>query len=207
MASNNAKVGPQTLVDGAEQIQRSGRGGELIVGENHGRYYEAAYRNNLFYSYNIGTTLVAANTTYTGHVIWNGSNQTGSGVNLVLHKISLVISVTSASMTGIALGQSYQPAIPTGLTAASVVGNCKIGAAAAQGLSYKAATLTNAGANIFPLLHNTAAINTVGAEQFVIDLEGSIIIPPGYTAQLLALGAASASAAVGSGFIWEEVPV
>lgn len=207
MATSNGKTGPLTLADGAESVLRTGKGGELVVTELHGRYYEQAYRGNMFYSTCTAKTLVAANTTYTGHLIWNGSNQTGTGVNLVLNKIMIGVSVTSASMTGIALGQSYQPAAPTGLTAATAVGNCKIGGAAAQGLSYAAATITNAGTNICPIFHNTAAINTVGVDQVYVDLEGAVVIPPGYIVQLLALGAASAASAVTSAIFWEEVPV
>lgn len=207
MTSSNAVVGPVTKADGAEHVLRSGRSGELVVTELHGRYYETAFRQKLFYSYCTAKTLVAANTTYTGHLIWNSSNQTGSGVNLVLQKIGIGVSVTSASMTGIAIGMSVQPAIPTGLTAATQAGCTFLSAAVGSGLSYSAATITNAGTPVFPLLHNTAAINTVGLDSVVVDMEGSIIVPPGYTAHLLALGAASAASAVTSAIFWEEIAV
>jgi hypothetical protein len=59
----------------------------------------------------------------------------------------------------------------------------------------------------FPLLHNTAAINTVGIDAVVWDLEGSIIVPPNTVIGLAALGAASAASAVTASLLWEEVPV
>lgn len=209
MATSNARVGPQTLTDGTENVLRSGRTGELVVTELHGCYYEACYRKKLFYSYVTAQTLTASNTTYTGHLVWNGSNQSGSGVNLVMHKVNIGVSVTSASLTGIALGVGTgQTAAPTSTTAATQAGNCFIGDAAAQGLSYKAATIAVAGTPLFPLVHNTAAINTVGADfNNPIDFEGAFIFPPTTSAHLLALGAASASSAVTSAMVWEEVPV
>lgn len=195
---------PTTQSTGTNPTMRGGQLGEAIVQELHGRYYETAYRKNLFYSYVTAQTLTAANTTYTGHVIYNPSTT----VNLVIQKISIIVSVTSASMTGISLGISTgQTAAPTGTTAATQVGNCFIGGAAAQGQAYKAATLANAGTPVMALMHNTAAINTVGVDAIVWDLEGSFIIPASCTAHLLALGAASAASAVTSSIMWEEVPV
>ena len=196
--------GEQSKADGVLGAQRAGKTGESIVGDAHAKYYEGASRGRFFFSYGAPQTLTAVNTTYTGHALYN---PVGSGVNLVLSKVSVVVSVTSASMTGIVLASNIQTITPTGTTAIERQGNCKIGAAAGAILAYKAATLQAAGTALFPVMHNTAAINTVGVDQLVIDLDGSIIIQPGYTIHLAALGAASAASAVSSGFIWEEVPI
>lgn len=207
MVTNTAVCGPVVKADGAEHAPRTGKTGELIISEHHGRYFEAASRSKLFYSTCTAKTLTASNTTNTGHTIWNSSNQTGSGVNLVLNKIGIIVSVTSASMTGIALGMNAQPAVPTGTTAATQAGATLLGGAVGSGLSYSAATLNAAQTNVYPLFHNTAAINTVGIDSFNIDLEGAVICPPGYAVGLVALGAASAASAVTSVIMWEEVAV
>ena len=197
-------AGAQTRTDQSLGAIRSSKTGEVIVGQAHGRYYEAAQRGKLFASYVAAQTLTTVNTTYTGNLVYN---PIGSGVNLVLHKIGLIVSVTSATMTGIALATSLSSAAPTSVTAADRQGNLLVGGAVGAALAYKAATLAVAGTSIFPLMHNTAAIATTGVDILQVDLEGSIIIQPGYTAHLAALGAASAASAVTSSIIWEEVPV
>lgn len=209
MATSNAIVGLNRRADGSEHVLRTGKDSELIIAAAHGTLYEAAYRGRLFYSYCAAKTLVASNTTYTGHAIWNSSNQTGNGVNLVVKKIACIVTATSASMTGIALAfSSGQTVVPSGTTAATLAGSCLLSSGAGSGLSYSAATLSVAGTSFLPLVHNTAAINTVGTDSYgIVDLDGAIIVPPGYVLQLLALGAASAASAVTSSIIWEEVPV
>jgi hypothetical protein len=208
MATNVIQTGPQattaSLSPSAQVIARGGNLGETIVSELHGRYYEQCYRRNLFSAYAAAQTLAAAGTAMTGLALWNGSTT----VNLVLTKISLAVIVTSATMTGIGLGTgTAQSAAPTSQTAATKVGSLFLGGAAPQATAMNAGTFTVAPATQLLLAHNTAAINTVGIDQLVIDLEGSLIIPPqGYVA-LTALGAASAAAAVNASFIWEEVPV
>lgn len=158
---------------------------------------------HMFYSHVIGQTLTASNTTYTGHVVSNNSTT----VNLRLYRISLVVSVTSASLTGIALAINAQPATPTSTTVSDSSGNCFLGGAVSKGIGYKAATLANAGTAIFGLMHNDAAIATTGVDSIMINLNGTIVIPPAYTFHLVALGAASAASAITSSFQWSEEPI
>lgn len=202
------RVGPaSTLISasaGSIIPRRIGAQGEEITATAHGPMYEASYRGSLFFSYVAAQALTASNTTYTGNIIWNGS----TGFNLAVRKVSLQVSVTSASMTGIALGYSnLQPSAPTSTTAATLTGSMLIGGTAPQATAYKAATVITAGAAVYPLMHNTAAIATTGADSIVVDLEGGLIIPPGTCVSLLALGAASAAAAVTSTILWEEIPI
>lgn len=205
---DSLQVGPpsaSSLPPSAVTPIRGGQLGDLIQSNLHGQYYEQAYRKNLFYSYVAAQTLTASATGYTGNVIYNSSPV--GGVNLVLNQISIGVSVTSASMTGIALAYNIQSTAPTGLTAATATGPAFIGQAVGFGLAYKAATLAFAGTAFYPLLHNTAAIATTGIDSFFTDIQGGIIIPPGYCVGLVALGAASAASAVTSTIMWEEVPV
>lgn len=182
---------------------RQGKNGQLITADGHGKYYETALNRRLFQSYGAPATLTAVNTTYTGHLLHNPAS---SGVNLVLYEIDLVVSVTSATMTGIALASATQSTTPTSTTAVERQGNLFLGGASGAVQAYKAATLTAAGTAFRILMHNTAAIETVGVDRVNIDLGGSVIVPPGYWVALAAIGAASASAAVGSTIIYAEIP-
>lgn len=200
-------VGPAattTSIGAGTQIKaRSGQLGDLIVSELHGRYYETNYRRNLFAAYSAFQVLSVSGTAMTGLALWNGSTT----VNLALTKVALAVSVTSATMTGIALGVgTAQATAPTGQTAATKVGSLFLGGAAPQGLALNAGTFGVAPAPQILLCHNTAAINTVGLDQLVVDLEGSVIVPPQAYVALCALGAASAAAAVTSTIFWEEIP-
>jgi len=196
-------VGEKFASTGTQVDQRFGKMNELITAPAFGRHHENAINRRLFQSYGAPQTLTAVNTTYTGHLLWN---PVGSGVNLVLCEVDLIVSVTSASMTGIALASAAQATTPTGTTAIERQGNMFLGGAAGAALAYKAATLTAAGTAFKALMHNTAAIATTGVDRINVDLGDGIIVPPGYWVGLAALGAASAASAVGSSFIYAEIP-
>src|SRR6266566_7865569 len=91
-------VGPQVLTDGSKNDIRLGRLGELIVTELHGKYYEQAFRGNVFANAAASATFLAA----TGTAITPCSlfNPVGSGKNLVL--IRTVLAITTLSGTQIA---------------------------------------------------------------------------------------------------------
>ena len=201
MASGS--VGERFLSAGTQTDQRFGKTAELITSPAFGRYHELALNRRLFQSYGAPATLTAVNTTYTGHLLFN---PVGSGVNLVLCEVDLGVTVTSASMTGIVLASAAQATTPTSVTAVERQGNMFLGGAAGAVLGYKVATLTAAGTAFKHLMHNTAAINTVGVDMVNVDLGDGIIVPPGYWVGLAALGAASASAAVTSTFTYAEIP-
>ena len=198
-----ASVGERFLSTGVSGALRQGKNAELITAPTFGKYHENALNRRLFHSYGAPATLTAVNTTYTGHLLWN---PVGSGVNLVLGEVSLGVTVTSASMTGIVLASAAQATTPTSVTAVERQGNMFLGGAAGAVLAYKVATLTAAGTAFKHLMHNTAAINTVGVDMLNIDLGDGVIVPPGYWVALAALGAASASAAVTSTFTYAEIP-
>lgn len=196
-------VGESFLSVGVSGPIRQGKNGQLITADAHGKLYELTANRRLFQSYGAAQTLTAVNTTYTGHLL---HNPVGSGVNLVLYEVDLVVSVTSASLTGIALASAAQATTPTGTTAIERQGNLNLGGAAGAVLAYKAATLTAAGTSFRILTGNTAAIATTGITRINVDLAGSVIVPPGYWVALAALGAASAASAVGSSIIYAEIP-
>src|SRR5450755_1849865 len=93
-------VGQSTTVSlppGTNPTLRSGQLADPILSELHGRYYEQAYRQNLFWAANTATqTLsVALNTTYTGICI---SNPAGNTKNVVLTKLGFALTAAPAAI-------------------------------------------------------------------------------------------------------------
>lgn len=203
--SNNLTIGDQNIGSGVSGVApRGGRQGDAIMSQLHNRYYETARVGKLFYAYSTPGILSAAGTAMTGLILWNGA----ATVNLVLSRINLRVSVTSASMTGIDLAAGAvgaQTTAPTTTTAVTKTGSTFLGAATSVASAYSVAT-TLATVSIASLMHNTAAISTTGADSVEADLSG-FIVPPFTVVCLAALGAASAAAAVSSTIYWEEVQV
>jgi hypothetical protein len=202
------QVGPQVVSDGSFSEFRQGRAGEMIVGQLHGRYYETAFRKNLFTAYAAAVATSVVGTAMVGLQVWNGSPVAG-GVNLVLLKVGGMIVVTSATTTSLVLATGTgQVGAPTSQTAATRVGNNFIGGQAPQATALNAGTFTNAPTAFKNLLHNTAAIAVTGEEPgFLIDLEGSVIIPPQCYVCIAAVGGAVAASGSNLDISWEETPI
>lgn len=202
------QVGPQMLQDGSEQGFRQGRSAELVVSELHGRYYENAFRKNLFIAYAQAVATSLVGTAMVGLQLWNGS-PLANGVNCVLLKASGMIVATSATLTsvGLAVGTG-QTGAPSSQTAITKVSNCFVGGAGPQATPMNAGTFTTAPAIVKNLLHNTAAIATTGEDPgFSVDFEGSIVVPPQCYVAFAAVGAAAAASGMNLDLMWEEVPV
>lgn len=197
-------VGEQNNASGTMPPLAAGRQGELLTSDLHVLGYHQAKRDRLQFAYVAPGVLSAAGTAMTGLILWNGS-----AVNdLVLVRANLVVSVTSASLTGIGLGSTAagaQTTAPTSTTGVTRSGSCRLGGAAGSGVPYSVAT-TLAVTTFATLMHNTAAIATTGVDSVTVDLTG-FVIPPWTAVALTAIGAASASAAVQATILWEEVPV
>ena len=193
--ASNASAAPGTLLNA-----RGGQLGDTIVSELQGRYYEQTYRKNKFSWANPAAVTPAA--TFAGTAPTSCIyNPPGSTVNLVLTKVSAVFAAAPAGAVVVGLAVGFNAAAPTGITNGSPVNNF-LGQAAGQGKSATAITLGTAPALTIPLLAVDAAsaITPAGA---VVDIAGSIVIPPGGYA---ALNSNAACSIVG-GFEWDEVPV
>lgn len=180
------------------------RQGAVLISPLHNSRYQQAKRGKYFYANATAGILSAAGTAMTGLILWNGSTT----VDLVLDRVQLIVSVTSASLTGIGLGSTVagaQTTTPATTTAITKTGSTYLGQANSLATPYTVAT-TLAVTTLATLMHNTAAIATTGADAIVVDLNG-FIVPPYTAVALTALGAASAAAAVSATIFWEEVPV
>ena len=206
MALNQLVTGPQNQSDSTTISARSGKQGDQIVTELHGRYYEQTYRGKVFTAATqaLVTTTVGLATTYTGLVL---SNPITSVVNLEILKASMMQSVIqSVQVEAFALATGYNATTNVTHTTPVAVKSSLIGTGAAgTGLADVAATLPTAPFyDVFVGNTNTATANSTGVN--VIEFAGVIILPPG--AYIAWVTPAQASVAgMWFGFKWAESPV
>lgn len=187
-------------------VIRMGNMGDTIMSELHGRYYEAVYRRSVFSASNQAAvaTVALGTTANTGLTI---SNPVGSTVNLVLLKGSYALSVAAPAAGYLGIETGYNSSTNVTHTAAATVYNNFIGVGASgTGLVDTSATHPTAAIGRL-LLCNTSTIATTaynGSAPQVLDLEGSIILPPGAYAAYYTF--ATNTAAWFFSWTWEEVP-
>lgn len=201
-----ARVGPITAAVGTKNPLVSDAAGSLIVSGGGGDYRNAMLSGNCYFAFcqSQNVALYTA-TAAIGLIVYNPPL---SGVNLVWHLWSATVWATSVNMTGMVLGIATQLTLPTGTTAATLSGKTLLtgstGLVEGAAHAYSIATIL-APVIAWPLFHNTAAINTVGAEVINGDLKGAFGSAPGTATVMGALGAAGVT--VDLGITWEEVPV
>ena len=199
-------VGQPTTVSlqpGTNPTFRQGQLGDVLVSELHGRYYEQAYRQNLFYGANQAATTVsvALATTYTGIVL---SNPAGNMKNLVPTKLMFALSVAPVGIATLGLITGFASTGITVHTTALVGASTLIGAGPAPTAKIdSAATLVGTPVWTMPIMGGFTAGALPAGNPIVVDIEGSIIIPPG---GYMAIGALTAVIGFG-GIFWEEIPV
>ena len=201
-------VGPSSPANAGSIIQnvRLGPSGELVVQELHGRYYETTARKALFSGANLAgvTTTVGFATTYTGLCL---SNPIGSTVNLVPNKISYGALVVQAGAAILGIMTGFHSATNVVHTTPLVPLSNFVGAPAGIGAIDSAATLPIAPTRLLLLdTLMTGALTTLPQGGKVVDLEGSIVIPPGGFAAFYT-SAASAAASLAFGMQWEEISI
>jgi hypothetical protein len=232
------QVGPiattQSIAPGSIAAVRSGNLGDTIVSELHGRFYEQAYRLNL-YSAGMTTLTSISNATFTTATgmsatlgtaatgtpvigIWNPSTST---INAVILQATLNVTLTALTATGAggfvwgvfagngALTSGNAPINRKTLTAGG--SQCKnLSGLALTGLTNVGVVVAASTLNGGPI-YNVSEVGTAAgfhtvALTSVENLDGSIILPPGGVLALFATTTPVALSAVGS-LLWEEVPV
>lgn len=198
------EVGPRatsaSLSQGGRNPVRLGNMGDTLVSQLHGDKYEGTYRGRRFGASNqaaVATTAGLA-TTFTGLAV---ANPAGSGYNLVLDTFSYAntVAVSAACAVGLMTG--------AGAAAGSLtVRNRKTGDTTGS------IATASAGATIAtPVLeeiystHGTIATTGQGGSVNLIEIDGGLIVPPGFFV------ASYTSAATTAAFIfsmkWVEVPI
>lgn len=194
-------AGVQNQPDLTPIFARSGRQGELLASELHGRYYEQTYRGNMFSISTQGTnvtTTAALATTFTGLAI---SNPASTGVNLVLNKFTATqfaagVAATVGIMGGI------------GVLTASLTPQSRVigGGQVSKALASASATISTPVLIVAVGSVGSVATTAYGATNgIVFDAEGSIIVPPG--SFIASYTSTAQTSAWQFSFAWEEVPI
>jgi hypothetical protein len=198
------KIGRITPVSSGTNPLRADQLGGLII--SGGDYQDSMLGGEHYFALCLSQNVALYTATAgIGLIVYNPPT---SGVNMVPFLWGCQVWATSATMTGLMLAVNSQPTLPATVTAATLTGKCLLtgstGLAVGKCAAYSIATII-APVAVWPLFHNTAAINTVGAEVISGDLRGTFGFAPGTCAVLGALGAAGVT--VSLGLTWKEVPV
>ena len=195
-----------SIQPGTTPTIRQGQLGDVIVSELHGRYYESAYRRNLFNAAVQGTGITTSAGLVTGYTGLALTNPTSSTVNLVVTKVGYGVNAAPAAVMVVSLAFNTSTTAVTQTTAITGRNNF-LGGAAPQGLAASSVTFPTAPINSHILgVIGTNAITGLNETTDVIDLEGSIVMPPGSYIAIVTSTASAATSFWGS-FQWEEVPV
>lgn len=201
--------GVRSITPGANPVIRQGQQSDIIVSELHGRYYETTYNRNMYTAtLTSGTTTSAAlATAHTGLLLLNPNN---SQVNFVINKVGMtfLVAFSAASAIGIQVGNQSTAVLSSLTTTNTQTRNNFLGAPnSTVGLTYSAATTTSPSLLQLFGAGLTGAITTVPQiPGFFLDLEGSVIVPPGSWIATYTSTASGASGTFAS-FTYEEVPV
>jgi hypothetical protein len=209
------QVGPsstQSVTPGATPAIRQGQLGDVIVSELHGRYYEQAYRGNLF---TLSVSTAAAITAYTGAAAGTPMlavyNPVNSGKNIVPIQANYnnVVAASAAGTVSFALWFGPTAAI-TQTTLTYPVNNYTLNRVGSVTQSFTNAALTSSTAltNVYPLgyYYWATAAGAFQSTPTVVDINGSFIVPPGTMVALGGSAALTSATWIGS-LTWEEVPI
>lgn len=186
------------------QLSRGARGGEQMVSELRNPYYQSTKDGYRFSAsiQAVSTTTVGLATTYTGLVI---SNPITSTIDMSIDIVSIMQSVIQATQVeAYAIACGFNATTNVTHTTPLTVRSKLIGSGiTGQGLADISATLPTA-PFYDTFIHDTAAASTNGTGS-VVDLKGSIILPPGGYA-LWVTPAQASVAGLWFSMSWEEIP-
>jgi hypothetical protein len=194
-----------SIQPGTTPTLRQGQLGEMVVQELHGRYYETAYRRNLFsVATQAGVTTSAGLVTATTGLIL--TNPTTSTVNCVVTKVGWAVNAAPAASIVIGLAFNTSTTAVTQTTAITTR-NMFLGGATSQGLAASSVTLPTAAllTHVIGII-DTGAVTVARHQLNMYDIEGSIVMPPGSYVHIYTSTASAATSFFGS-LTWEEIPV
>jgi hypothetical protein len=180
---------------------RAGQLGDLIVSQLQGLKYEGTYRGNRYSVANQAavTTTAALSTTFTGLVVGNPAS---SPVNLVLDKFAAAqFAVGAAGAIGLMGGAST-----TVITGTLTVQNRKMGGSVGYGVASAGQTIgTPILLDVFGSIGSVATSSIPLVNGICVDLNGSLIIPPGYFVASYTTIVTTSALIFSIG--WAEVPI
>jgi hypothetical protein len=171
--------------DGTYPNVRSGRFGDTIVSELNGRYYEQAFRGNVFFSATQAAITFAANgltsSSAVGLVVYNPASSTKNLVPLQ-GEVLFTSLVTSGASDLVGVISPYSAAVPsyTGtLSAYSAKGGAVGGSVATVATTLTFAANPILWKALFSVYLTTTVTGSPSLVSGVFDLGGSVLIPPG----------------------------
>lgn len=199
---------PSRIGNNVETELRSSHLGAAVITNLHGKYAEQAMRKNLFYGANASSG-VAPGTSITTSPPLALYNPTDSDVLLVLLKTWMAFKSGTLGVGTLYLtGTPQAGAAPSGGTQITAR-NAYLGKPVGAGQLWAGTTLTVTPTILKPVSGVFPIVDTTAAQPNVIedDLDGSVIVPPGFAVGLQEVGAAGSSPLVQFGVLWEEVPI
>jgi hypothetical protein len=214
-------VGPTYTADGVTPTSnRFGRLNETIIGQVHGKYYEATSRGNVYCVSN-GSTGRAPGTALGTSPSILLYNPLGSGKRLKIMKVSMTQASTGTLGTGVLhhCGFTLNGPLASQSNVAPVVGsgasltpnNMDVGAAnSSVAVAFALGTLNANPAILYPfcqLAESVGGTTAVNPNTITEDVDGGIVLEPGAGWCLEAIAAAGSSPLVICGVVWEEIPI
>lgn len=182
--------------------QRGSRDGHQVIQDSHAHFMQAVLDGNVYTGANPQATAV---TTQAGLSATTPAltlyNPIGSGVNLVLWRLSIGLTAAPAAATVFSLAFNLaNAAAPTSVTLGNVTNNQLGNAALPRGQCYRVATLAAAPVAFwFPWGVSAASLVSPTNGDFVLD--GTFVILPGVAVSIQT----TTAAAIIASFTWEEV--
>lgn len=200
--------GRNGLGEGTGAEFRQGKTGELVIGSAHGEFYEAAARGKLW-SACTAVSGVAPGTSLSTTSAFYLHNPIGSGVNLSLLCASMgyLSGTFGAGSVYLTTHAGVSVANPTGTSI--VPKQTLLGSSAtAAGIAFTTATVITQIA-IRPICSFGAMLATSVFPPTVLkdQLNGEIVVPPGFGVGLHSIATAGTSPLALFGMTWEEIPI
>lgn len=201
------------VVDGIEAAMRQGRGGEALVTELHGKYFEQTYRGNVFWACMTAGVIFPAPAATAANPM-TLANPAASGRLLVLISFDMVLTVTPGTpllgLYGLYANTNVVAAAVTGTTITPIPGLLGSGYSPA-GRAFSTSTVPAAPTLLLPFATKmTGATTVAGAAQnpsLHVDFDGRVVLKEGTAITPQQTVADTSNGTVICCFCWEEVAV
>jgi hypothetical protein len=192
--------------DGSTPPFTTGRQGEQLASEIHGKYYTANYRGKLF-EVNATTITVPVNAaTLVG--VFSLLNPAGSGVNMEL--VDTSVNQTNATTVVDQVGWYFSSATKTAASTfatAGTVNSGMVGASPANKAQFYTLTTFNGTPVLCDVIGGYGAVTNTTAGGICKIYDGRLIVPPGISISVAMSTAAGATTGLALEARWVEWPI
>ena len=185
---------------GSNVVQTAGEFGERLATELSPRYYEWAYRGNVFNAVTQAVITFTAGLTTASGLVFGIQNAPSSNKNVVLLNASFALTGTTLSVIGLSVGpvtSTLNTATTTGPTIQGALNATSTGGSVCRVVSVVASPV------VVQILGGMSAASAAVVATNYVELAGSIIVGPGATVCMVA---SAAQTAWGS-LTWVELPI